>query len=1000
MLHSTAQHSTSLVRSSALQTIGVDVVSDLHQEKRFYYEQQEYQEKAVANIVGIFDDFHKSGDIVSTLSTHYTNNNYQFPINGDSKNIDVMMETGTGKTFTFIKAIFELTKHFGYKKFIILTPTVPIREGTKTNLEDTKDYFKGLYNDAHGKEINVFVYESSNVSAINDFIKSGDLSALVMTPSSFDKGGNILNRPLEKDLYTPDLFVAHQGVPKSYLECLKRLNPIVIMDEPHRFEGNAFKKYFEGFDNFFLRFGATFPKKADSLQLSNVAYVLDSLTAFQQSLVKKIVVYTQDVIENTDTLIGTDPKAKKAMVNRLENGMLMKQTLGIGGLFNGKSIKKINKDVVVLVDGTLEKVDYAISDDSLRVMIRDTIKLHFDKEQALFDKGIKTLSLFFMENDIGLFRGDSPKIKIMFEEEYLKIRQEILTKLDKDSAYCQYLQKDFDKDGELQVHKGYFSGDKGSSVDEKIKAGVNEILKDKKRLLSFESSTRFIFSIWALQEGWDNPNIFTICKLSNQGSENSKLQQIGRGLRIAVNQDLQRQTLAFLDNDQELFWQINNLDVVVSSKEQGFVESIQKEILENSFLLAKRFTEQEIRQRLVDGGVDEKTARSIFKALEKNDLIVFEDTEDGLDVYELSDDFDEQLKTLALPADHKQMIAKLFSNDIKEYVKNANKNNKGKDKVIIKPTHLRAFEELWHAIYKNTSFLLEKMSKAEETQLIDNIKAQIESLDISRVMLETTRSELHVEKMQSNQAVSKSIVDGSVYVSKVDYLLLVRQLAVDSKTPLSFVVRIFNVLSLEFKQKILVNNPKQAQKEMADIIKQNLMGLLKTKISYGMIQHTVKANVFKTDDKATYLDIGSTGKFQKPMPQDFSLKAKWVFENVIEYDSDFELEIIEQDPDISEIEIFAKLPRLKIKTPLGEYNPDFCYAIKGKNGNQVFLVVESKGYEKSTNIPPDEKTKIDIAKKYFDALNEYYQKQGKDDIKIVFKERINKTQLSALINTD
>lgn len=202
------------------------------------------------------------------------------------------------------------------------------------------------------------------------------------------------------------------------------------------------------------------------MQLSNVAYVLDSLSAFQQSLVKKMVVYTQDVIEDTDTLIGTDPKTKKATVNRIENGALVKRILGVGGLFNGKlfngkSIKKINKDTVTLVDGTLEKVDYAISDDSLRVMIHNTIKLHFDKEQALFDKGIKTLSLFFMENDIGLFRGNSPKIKTMFEEEYLKIRQEILTKLDKDSAYCQYLQQDFDKDGELKVHKGYFSGDKG-----------------------------------------------------------------------------------------------------------------------------------------------------------------------------------------------------------------------------------------------------------------------------------------------------------------------------------------------------------------------------------------------------------------------------------------------------------------------------------------------------------------------------------------------------------
>lgn len=747
-----------------------------------------------------------------------------------------------------------------------------------------------------------------------------------------------------------------------------------------------------------MRFGATFPKKADSLQLSNVAYVLDSLSSFQQSLVKKIVVYTQDIIENADTLISTDSKNKKAVINRIENGSVVKKTLGIGGLFNGKSIKKINKDSLVLADDTLEKVDYSISDESLRVMIHDTIKLHFDKEKVLFDKGVKSLSLFFVENDIGLFRGDSPKIKIMFEKEYLKIRQEVLLKLDKNSEYYHYLQKDFDKDGELQVHKGYFSGDKGKNADEKIKAGIDEILKDKKKLLSFDSSTRFIFSIWALQEGWDNPNVFTICKLSNQGSENSKLQQIGRGLRIAVNQDLQRQTLGFLDNSQEAFWQINNLDVVVSNKEQGFVESIQKEILENSFLLAERFTEQEIRQRLVNSGIDEKTARNIFKVLEKNDVITFEDTEDGADIYERSPNFNELLTDLELPANQKQIIAKLFSNDLKEYVKNGNKNNKDKEKVIIKPTYLREFEKLWQIIYKNTNFLLEKMNEAEENQLIDNIKNEIENLDIGQVMLETTRSELNVEKMQSKQAIGKSVIDSSVYTSKLDYLSLVRQLAVDSKTPLSFVVRIFNALSLEFKQKILANNPRQAQKEMANIIAQNLMSLLKTKISYGMVQHTVKANVFKIDDDTTYLDSGSTGKFQKLIPQDFSLKAKWVFENVIEYDSDFELEIIEQDPDISEIEIFAKLPRLKIKTPLGEYNPDFCYAIKGKNGNQVFLVVESKGYENSTDIPPDEKAKIDIAKKYFDALNEYYQEQGKDDIKIVFKERINKTQLSALIN--
>ena len=455
---------------------------NLNQAKNFHYEQQDYQEQCIKNIVGIFDNVHKNQNFEIVLNSHYANQHYSFPINRDSNNIDIMMETGTGKTFTFIKTIFELNKNFDYKKFIILIPTVPIREGTKANLEDTKEYFKGLYNDSHGKEIEVFIYESGNISAINQFIKSSNLSVLVMTPSSFNKKDNILNRPLEKEIYTPNLLHNTQSPPKSYLECLKRLSPIVVMDEPHRFEGNAFKEYFDGFDNFFLRFGATFPKKADSLPLSNVAYVLDSLSSFRQSLVKKIIVYTQDVIEETDTLISSDSKAKKATINRILNGSLVKETVGIGGLFNGQSIKKINKDSIVLADDTLEKVDYSISDESLRMMIRDTIKLHFDKEQRLFDKGIKALSLFFMQNDIGLFRGDSPKIKTIFEEEYQKIRQTVLSKLDKNSSYYYYLQNDYDSDGQLQVHKGYFSGDKGSNADEKIKAGVDEILKDNPTL--------------------------------------------------------------------------------------------------------------------------------------------------------------------------------------------------------------------------------------------------------------------------------------------------------------------------------------------------------------------------------------------------------------------------------------------------------------------------------------------------------------------------------------
>jgi type III restriction enzyme len=962
--------------------------------KQFQYEIQSYQEECVANIVSIFQKLNQKCCFIDILEEHHKKHNYKFPIQ-DTKNIDIMMETGTGKTFTYIKTIFELCKHFGYKKFIILVPSVAIREGSKTNLEDTKEYFKGYYANEREKEIETFIYEGGNISAVRQFIGTSHLSVLVMTPSSFSHKDNILNRLLDRDIYAPNLFENNQEPPKTYLECLKRLNPIVIMDEPHRFDGDAFKKYFEGFNNYYLRFGATFPNKRDSIPLSNVAYVLDSISSFRQSLVKKIVVYTQDVVENTDTLVGIEDN--KAIVNTLTNGIIVRRELGNGSVFNGKNIRKINKDSIVLADHTIVKIDYSLSDESLRAMIKETIKIHFEKEKFLFKQGIKALTLFFMQNDISLYRGNNPKIKEFFEEEYINQRSEIIKNLNPDDPYYNYLRNDFDDEGNLLVHKGYFSGDKGNA-DEEIKAGVDEILKDKKKLLSFDSPTRFIFSIWALQEGWDNPNVFTICKLSNQGSEISKLQQIGRGLRICVNQNLQRQTLKNLNNDQEAFWRINNLDVVVSSKEQGFVEAIQNEILSNSFLISETFTEQELIKILKEkSGFDDDTIFTLVDdILIGKKMIVRKAIVDGQKIYVKSPDFTKILKEQNLPEKQVKAIESLFATDTSTYVQKAEKKEE-KKKVFIKPTHMQEFQNLWNAINKNAFYVLETLTAEQENQLIQNIKTQIEALNIDEILLQTIRAELNVNKIGQQGAIAEKLTDTVTYKSKVDYLELVRTLSNNTKTPISFVVKIFNALSNDFKTKMLCNNPEQAQREISEIIKRNLIAMLKANIKYNGINGTSLPNVFKTENGKTYLDTGSTGKFQKEIENEFSLKTKWVFEEVIEYDSDFELEIVEQDPDIDSIEIFGKLPRLKIKTPLGDYNPDFCYVIKAKDHKKVFLVVEAKGYQTETEIPADEKAKIDFAKKYFEALAEYYKDKN---IKISFKERINKTQLAALINEE
>ncbi len=274
---------------------------------------------------------------------------------------------------------------------------------------------------------------------------------------------------------------------------------------------------------------------------------------------------------------------------------------------------------------------------------------------------------------------------------------------------------------------------------------------------------------------------------------------------------------------------------------------------------------------------------------------------------------------------------------------------------------------------------------------------QIETVIIEEILLQTIRAELNVNKIGEQEAITEKLTDTVSYKSKVNYLELVRTLSNNTKTPISFVVKVFNASSDDFKNKMLCNNPEQAQREISEIINKNLIAMLKANIKYDGINGTALPNVFKTEQGKTYLDTGSVGKFQKDIAGDFSLKTKWVFEEVIEYDSDFELEIVEQDPDIDSIEIFGKLPRLKIKTPLGDYNPDFCYAIKCTEGNKIFLVVEAKGYKSSTAIPEAEKGKIDFAKKYFEALSEHYKN---DKIKISFKERINKTQLAALIKTE
>ena len=967
--------------------------------KEFKYETQSFQEECVVGITGIFQQLGEEVPFTEIIAQHISQNRLH-PKISQAKNIDIMMETGTGKTFTYIKTIFELGK-LGHRKFILLVPSVAIREGSAAGFEDTKHHFKKIYADSKEREIALHVYESGKLDVIESFINNPDeLSCLILTPASFSAKDNILNRPLEKDYFRSA---------KSYLELLKLIDPIVIMDEPHKFEGEKFKIYFQGFNNYYLRFGATFPlpdKKNDTIPLSNTAYILDSISAFRQCLVKRITVHTQEVVKAGQTLAAIDYTKKEIAVHNYVNGVFTeKKLLKAGQPFNGVLIRKINKTSVVLADGTILKPDFQFTEEAMRSMIADAVKVHFEKEVYLFNKGIKALSLFFIESVEHYRSMENPVVKTIFEEEYRKKRARIIADIKKKPKfknYLKYLENDMDADGNLQIHKGYFSGDKGNK-DEQIKRGVDEILRDKRKLLSFESPTRFVFSVWALQEGWDNPNVFTLCKLSNYGQEIAKLQQVGRGLRICVDQELQRQTVDCFDDNQDAFWEVNNLDVIVANQETDFVKGIQDEILSKSFLANEEsFTAAQFYGIIKEkNNFDDAACLKLFKFLESKELFQSAGLdENNHEVYKKSPDFESRIKqlldtpdTLPVPlaVKHIKALENIFASDMGNYITHAGKVKK--QKIRIKDKHYEEFKCLWETINRNSLYFIKELTEERESQLCRSIAEKVGKLKLSKTFLQRTKTVIVPPKIDGE--LPFEVADATEYQHKVDYVTLVKQLAAESNAPWNFIVKIFGRLSEEFKA-TLSTNPAEFQREAAAIIKRELSGGILANINYFGIDGNIYPQGTMYDEQGKFrreLNGGALGQTQADRTE-FPLTEEWIFEDVIEYDSNFEREIIVNDPHLKEITLFGKMPKLEIHTPLGKYNPDFCYAIEGANGKKVVLVVESKGYDTESAIPADEKGKIEYAKKYFDVLNERLEKE---EVRVLYKTRINHTGLAALI---
>ncbi|WQT13305.1 type III restriction-modification system endonuclease [Helicobacter pylori] len=889
-----------------------------------------------------------------------------------SLNCDILMETGTGKTFCFLECVYALHKNYHLSKFIVLVPSNAIKLGVLKSVEITREFFKSEYSNTHlesYEDVERFILASNHKCCV-----------LVMTFSAFNKKDNIINQSC---LENTNLF---NGA-TSYMQALASMRPIVIMDEPHRFLGDKTKKYLEQLNALItLRFGATF--KDD---YNNLIYALDSKKAFDCALVKSISVAS--VGESDECFLElkeANKKQNEATINytNLENktqSVKVKEHDNLGvvtqiSALEDYIVEKITKTEVRFLNGVnllldqKEPFSYFVEGEQ-EVMLKEAIKSHFEREEGLFKKGIKALCMVFISGvNSYLSEDEQPaKLALLFEKLYQQKLEEILKK-PLDENYRAYLERT--KDAIYKVHGGYFAKSKKESDEAQA---IELILKEKEKLLSFDSDLRFIFSQWALQEGWDNPNVMTICKLAPSHSNITKLQQIGRGLRLAVNDKGERITKEHADFDF-----VNELVVIVPQVEGDFVGAIQQEISEHS-LIKQAFSGEELEK---SGMVKKGYYGALFETLE------------GLGFGERTDDENFKLtlnqnEFFKKEPDLEKLKDKKYLNleKLKDFLKDrlvghsrvSNKNERKSEKIKINKENFKKFETLWESLNHQARIAY----AIDSESLIDEIVKKINtSFNVkSKIVSVTTHKK--VETM-GNDAKTEIFEQKSACVWSLHEFIS----ALSNKVKLSFksVAKVLENID-ENKFNEIKKNEQEGLRRLEELFLEIIYQNIKDKISYQMRETMIKnrKNDAFYDEKGEireFLD-GSLGadKYEIKNP---SAQEKCLYENFMQVDSKIEKDTIEESND-TKIIVFGKLPRVKIPVGLNQtYSPDFGYVVEN-NDKKVLLVVETKGIEHENELRDEEKRKISTAKKFFEAL----KKQG---VNIEYKTKLNNDQLSALIN--
>ena len=911
--------------------------------------------------------------------------------------LSVEMETGTGKTYTYIKTIFELNKQYGWSKFIIVVPNIAIREGIAKTFDSTAEHFKNTY----GISIRSFIYNSKHLDKIDAFAGDAGINVMIVNTQAFNARGADARR-IDMEL---DQFRGRRPI-----DVIAATNPIMIIDEPQSVLGNGTKSALNATRVGLAKFNPLFfiNYSATHRENYNMVYRLDAVDAYKKQLVKKIAVkgievsgsnasngylYIESIVEKPNLKVRVQFERISSTGKIVKTSKLIDKGMNIYQLSNeieayrsGFVVSEINaiEQYVEFTNGLKlgvgEVVGNTNDEDLRRIQIRETIHSHLDKEARLFNRGIKTLSLFFIDEVVKYknyeAKDDKGTYALIFEEEYENIVRDRLVDTMLDQDYKNYLKRELNSID--KVHAGYFSVDKkGKMINSKIKRGSEAsddisaydlIMKNKERLLSFEEPVRFIFSHSALKEGWDNPNVFQIATLRQSSSDIKKRQEIGRGLRLSINQNGERQDAQVLGENE--VQQLNILTIIANESYETFARDLQSEIadavknrpklVEPRLFEGRELTINDVNDNIVNKiTIDNTQSAEIWTSLKVNNIITKEK--------QLSDEYKtlskEEQSTIieeALDEEYQPFtlsIQKLINSVYDPKDLPIENENKRVTLQIDKEKYASSeFKNLWSKINRKSYYTVdfddeEIISKSIEeinkTLTVATLKAYITE---GNMIANDNSTKFNIEK--------KTTTDIQNPVNRIKYDLIgeiSQNVGLLRKTVGQILLGIHPEQFAKYKL-----NPESFIFQISNIINSIKAQNIVSHIIYNKLDEV-------WDEDAIFVDNDIQGIIGQNV-----FDAKKHLYDKVKVDSNVEKSFAE-DLDVHQnVEMYVKLPGgFFINTPVGKYNPDWAIVLNEVNKKHIYFIAETKGASDniSLNLKGVENAKIESARQHFKVIS-------------------------------